>query len=117
MAPEPNDMHNKNIENDIEINSGVTIINEEEFEENNSSGGEDNITPDEYDGYKLLQQDGEGNFHTALEGSDSDSGENEKDEGSTSFESDCDKLDGHNLPSMSTAFAVNFDIDYQVFEI
>ena len=70
MAPEPNDMHNKNVEKDVETNSGVTIINEEEFDETTSSGGEEN---DEHDGYKLLQPDEDGNFHVATAYSDSES--------------------------------------------
>ena len=99
-------MHNKNVEEDIETNSGVTIINEEEFDENNSSGGEEN---DEHDGYKLLQPDEDGNFHVVIEDSDSES-DDENEEEFSSYEHFAEQ----NLESMSATCDANLDIDYKV---
>lgn len=107
MAPEPNNMHNKTVEKDIETNSGVTIINEEEFDENNSSGGEEN---DEYDGYKLLQQDEEGNIHVATANSDSDTEDENEEQEFSSYEHFAE----HNLECVSTTCDASLDIDYKV---
>lgn len=109
MAPEPNDMHNKNVENNIETNIGVTIINEEELDENTSSGGEEN---DEYDGYKLLQQDEDGNFHAAT--ADSDSEDDNEDKFTSSSSMGNENLAAQNLACMSPNCDTSLDIDYKV---
>lgn len=112
MAPEPNDMHNKNVEKDIETNSGVTIINEEEFDETTSSGGEEN---DEYDGYKLLQPDEDGNFHVATADSDSESDDENIEE--EEFSSHQHFAEYNIMECGSTTCDANLDIDYKVYSL
>uniref|UniRef100_A0A7M5V3R9 Male-enhanced antigen 1 n=2 Tax=Clytia hemisphaerica TaxID=252671 RepID=A0A7M5V3R9_9CNID len=86
MAPDPNNVHEKNIENEMkseESVGNVMIINEEEFEENTSSGDDDQNAQHnagsgiEYEGYKLLQPDDGTNGNTALDTSDSSDDEDE----------------------------------------
>ena len=105
MAPDPNNMQNKNMEKDIETNSGVTIINEDEFEENNSSSGEgEENAQDEYDGYKPLQQD-DNNTHASR--SEEDSEESDDDEDEEDLEGGYENYDGQ-------MYRVHMDIDYNV---
>ena len=120
MAPDPNNVHEKNIENEIKTEESignVMIINEEEFEENTSSGDDDQNTQHngggsiEYEGYKLLQPDDGTNGNTALDTSDSSSGDEDDDEAAC-------KTDDYNAGYASFGDPIvrgQINIDYQVF--
>jgi len=106
MAPEPNNIHTKNI--DDEVGSSVVIINEDDLQD--VSSGDDNADENggtEYDGYKLLQQD---DTHNGITGNNNiiifDQSESSDEEGDEVI---IKPYEMHEIVNLDV------DIDYQVF--
>ena len=113
MAPEPNNTHNKDIEDEIEEDNDIVIIDEGDLEEMSSGeedqDGQDNI---EYEGYKLLQQDDtvtSENAYNTFQEIDHEESEDDVDEEnkSNAQQISCENVCGYNDK--------NIEINYQVW--